>query len=129
MGQSSVVLMREGGEVTPKIQIKDQSKERSSFDRSVRDASSGLTDFPLPSEHRVSDVVETGYCDLHWDPQTGFWGYHTNERAWTDITETSDGNLSDSSVRLYTKFDSVYTAENHLDLFLKNHLFSVLNHR
>ena len=102
------------------------------FDRSLRDTSSGLTDVCLSSEIRGSDIAEaenSGYSDLHWDPRTGFWGYHTNKHAWTDA-ETSDGSISDSSVRSYAKFDSDYTAESYLDLFLfKNLHFSVVTRR
>jgi len=107
IGRSSTVLTREGsGEVTPKVHSRDLSDRRSSFDRSLRDTSSGVTDFSLPSENRVLDVEteNSSYSDLHWDPQTGFWGYHINERAWTGTAETSDGNISDSSVRRYAKF-------------------------
>lgn len=87
LGRSSVVLRREGSsEVASKGHSRDQSNERSSFNRSLPDTSCGLTDIPPPL-----------YSDLQWDPQTGFWGYPIDEHAWTDGIQTSDCSTLDSS--------------------------------
>jgi hypothetical protein len=105
--KSSTVSKKGGsGEVTSKVHSRTRSNEKSSFDRSLPDTSSDITHFPLPLERSGPDETKiTGYSGLHWDPQTNFWGYYINERAWTDSVQTSDGNTSDHSVRPNFKYD------------------------